>query len=125
MQNDIEIYLYKTSATAIADWLHGDLGDALSPWPAGSSRSPIRSQVTYQGRTIPVMLIRQGDWTSVWFNSAHTPWPDDLTCARAAVDALGTTARCTDGGWQDGDDPDQFLEVTTNGTRTVIWTDGQ
>lgn len=122
MQNDIEIYVKKRGTGPIVDWLTDALGskpDTLTT----PSKGATKLQIPTEKGMLPVMLVQQGQWTSVWFNSAHTPWPTDLACAQSAATALQTAVRCSDGGWQEGDDPDQFLEVTDGTVSTVIWHD--
>lgn len=123
MQNDVEIYLHKHTPVQIIEWITSTFGhppETLSSATKGTVRLRIQNP---NGTTIPVMLVQRGAWHSVWFDSNQTPWATDLDCARAAVAALGGIARCSDGGWQEGDDPDQFLEVSTEGVTTVIWHD--
>lgn len=121
MQNDIEIYLRDTSDADICQWLHGVFGNA--PTAQSGGRAARRYRIVAGEVVINLLLVQQGSWTSVWFDSARTPWANDLECAQDAVVKLGQTARCTDGGWQEGDDPDRFLEVTEDGVSTVIWRD--
>lgn len=122
MQNDIEIYIKKRATGPILDWLTGTFGhtpDIVST----PSKGATKLRITTERGVLPVMLVQQGQWTSVWFNSAHTPWASDLACAQSAAEVMQTTVRCSDGGWQEGDDPDQFLEVTDGTVGTVIWRD--
>lgn len=124
MQSDIEIYLPDTDPQAICQWLRTVFGRAPEPVNSSDRNKVLRYRLAVDGVIIPLLLVTRGGWTSVWFNSERTPWATDLDCARAAVAHLGGRARCTDGGWQEGDDPDRFLEVTINGVETVIWQDG-
>ncbi|MFY0664625.1 MAG: hypothetical protein JXQ97_08365 [Natronospirillum sp.] len=122
MQNDIEIYLHKQSPAHIIQWMTDVFG--TPPESRGSAtKGTVRLNITTAQGIVPVMLVQRGSWYSVWFDSAKTPWATDLECAQSAVAALGARARCSDGGWQEGDDPDQFLEVSAEGVTTVIWHD--
>ncbi len=63
-------------------------------------------------------------FASLWFDSAHTPWPRDADCARDAAARLGCEVRCSLGGWQPGDDPDRFWQVLPDGHEGAIdWPD--
>lgn len=123
MQNDIEIYIHKGSPDRINGWLQSVFGVAPVPQSSPGGKHSHAYRIICQDIEIPVLLIVQGAWTSVWFNSDRTPWESDLACAQAAAQTLGTRARCTDGGWHEGDDPDQFLEVAENRVSTIIWRD--
>ena len=124
MQNDIEIYLHCAEPQAICQWLRKVFGQAPEPLNSSDRNRVLRYRIVAGQVVIPLLLVTRGKWTSVWFNSAMTPWETDVDCARDAIDCLGGTARCTDGGWQEGDDPDCFLEITPAGTSKVIWQDG-
>lgn len=124
MQTDIEIYLHQTPTSQICQWLQGVFGVQPDRQDSSSNKHTARFRIVVGEVVIPVLLVYQGAWTSVWFDSAYTPWDTDLDCAQDAVVKLGCVARCTDGGWQEGDEPDQFLEVTDDGVSTVIWRDG-
>ncbi|MCH8552238.1 MAG: hypothetical protein LAT62_09900 [Natronospirillum sp.] len=124
MQNDIEIYLRGADPQLICRWLREVFGQAPQPINSSDRNRVLRYRIVADDVVIPLLLVVRGDWTSVWFNSGLTPWSNDFDCASDAVRHLGQTARCTDGGWQEGDDPDRFLEITPEGVSKVIWRDG-
>lgn len=65
-----------------------------------------------------------GGFTSVWFKSPHTPWDDDLACARDAFAHLGLEVRCSGGSWHEGeaeDTGDTWHSISDRGERTVTW----
>ncbi len=124
MQNDIEIYLHRTDPQTVCRWLREVFGQAPQPINSSDRNRVLRYRIVAGEVVIPLLVVTRGHWTSVWFNSALTPWDTDLDCARDAVARLGGIVRCTDGGWQEGDDPDRFLEISTEGISKVIWQDG-
>lgn len=121
---DIEIYLAGTPATAVRDWLASRFPAVPLPWrPAGKRQW--RSEVQHDGQRLPVLVIEEAcpGYTSVWFDSPHTPWQDDQACARDAFAHFGTAVRATPGSWQEGDDPDLWWEISAAGEREVHWPD--
>lgn len=112
---DIEIYLAHTTPEAIQNWLSQVL-DPCSPWQQKGAT------LYCQSAEITVVWVEHalGKWHSLVFNSAHTPWADDLACAQAAHQAL----RCALQGWQEQDgleDHLDWLEVSHQGTQRIRW----
>lgn len=60
-------------------------------------------------------------FTSIWINSKDTPWPNDVEMGRAACSALQCEVRCVESAWSNGDDPDQWLQITTQGEQVIQW----
>ncbi|HET8705525.1 MAG TPA: hypothetical protein VFM46_04400, partial [Pseudomonadales bacterium] len=56
-----------------------------------------------------------------WFDSATTPWQADKECALAAFSFFQKPVRCNPEFWQEGDDPDLWLEINADGEKSVIW----
>ncbi|WP_110710389.1 hypothetical protein [Salinicola sp. CR57] len=122
---DIEIYLAVADVEAITRWLRQALGDDdLTLGRAGKG--------IWRGRTagaepgVGIMLVERAadGYASLWFDCDATPWPRDTDCARDAARELGCEARCSLGGWQPGDDPDRFWQVTPDGhEHTIEWPD--
>ena len=120
--HDIEIYLQDTPAAAVAEWLAARFsGGPVALRPAG--RKQWRTVLPDAGASIPVLVIEDAapGFTSVWFNSAHTPWEDDLACAREAHRHFGREVRATPGSWNEGDDPDAWWSVDAAGERLIPW----
>ncbi len=120
---DIEIYLANASLERLNAWLGAQL-DAAPLEPAGKRKW--RGQGHREGARVPILLVENAadGFASLWFDSAATPWPRDIDCARAAVAALCCEVRCSLGGWQPGDDPDRFWQVCPDGHEGAIdWPD--
>ena len=88
-----EIYVRALSEAAAADWLERVLGDVERVQEA-----PI---VTYEGRyegtIVPVQVtehVKNGPYTSLWFNAPTLPWTSAQECARAAHEAFGAEVLC-------------------------------
>ncbi len=88
-----EIYVRDLSEDAAADWLQG-VFEGLEQ----VQEAPI---VTYKGRydgeAVPVQIteqVKNGPYTSIWFNAPRLPWESIRECARAAHDALGAEVLC-------------------------------
>lgn len=120
---DIEIYLAQASLTALNRWLEQTM-DAPPLSPAG--RGQWKTQGTYQGQRIPVLLVEKAaeGFASLWFDSGETPWITDQDCAQQAAEQLAVEVRCSLGGWHPGDDPDRFWQVLPDGREGPIeWPD--
>lgn len=119
---DIEIYLQQTSAEAVLAWLNQRFpagGKAAKP----AGKKQWRLQVQHEGEDIAVLVIEEASpgFTSVWFDSPHTPWESDMACAREAHAHFGTEIRATPGSWDEGDDPDLWWHINTQGEGLLHW----
>ena len=120
---DIEIYLARAPLETVNAWL-GERLDAPPLRAAGRHKWQTRG--VHQGQAVPILLVEKAadGYASLWFDSAHTPWPRDADCAREVAARLGCEVRCSLGGWQPGDDPDRFWQVLPDGSEGVIhWPD--
>ncbi len=118
---DIEIYLKRQSLADIRNWLTQRFEHCETRPQPGKKTHTL--QLRHQGQLIPVLIVEgaSGAYTSVWFDSAHTPWATDLECARDAQAALGGEVRCSIGGWSEGEDPDTWWSVSEHGEQQVVW----
>lgn len=89
----IEIYVRALSEDDAADWLR-DVFEGVER----VQEAPI---VTYEGRyegdIVPVQVtehVKNGPYTSLWFNAPTLPWDSGPDCARAAHEALGAEVLC-------------------------------
>lgn len=122
-QLDIEIYVRDTDTQALCDWLEKRLG-ALTPEPSRGTMAKYIVEV--HGHLMPVRITSHAvgkAWTCVWLDSPHTPWADDLACARDCFAVLGKEVRCATGPWseQNADEPDTFICLTADGATTKAW----
>lgn len=120
---DIEIYLASTPAPSVLDWLA-----TRFPASAGNKARPAgkkqwRLQVQDGETIIPVLIIEDAapGFTSVWFDSPATPWPDDIACAREVFAHFRTEVRATPGSWHEGDDPDLWWHLGASGEGLIHW----
>ncbi|GHE22354.1 hypothetical protein [Halomonas urumqiensis] len=122
---DIEIYLATIDRASLDAWL----GETLNAEPlAPAGKQKWRTRGTLEGHEIPVLWMEKAadGFSSLWFDSAFTPWESDQDCALAAAAHLGCKVRCSLGGWQPGDDPDRFLEIMPDGSQAAIdWPDSK
>lgn len=120
---DIEIYLQDTPADAVIAWLSQRFPATGDTRPRPAGRRQWRLALKHGDHVIPVLLIEEASpgFSSVWFDSPHTPWPDDIACAREAHDFFKTEVRATPGSWEEGDDPDLWWRINANGESTVHW----
>lgn len=120
---DIEIYLADVTTERLDAWL-GETLDAAPLKPAGKHKW--RGHGRRDGVDIPILLVENvaDGFASLWFDSAATPWPRDIDCARDVARALACEVRCSLGGWQPGDDPDRFWQVRPDGQEgAIVWPD--
>lgn len=119
---DIEIYIAGVAATPVLEWLQTRFpAHSGTPRPAG--RKQWRLAVQHEGARIPVLVIEDAapGFTSVWFDSPRTPWPDDKACAREAFAHFHAEVRATAGSWAEGDDPDLWWHIDARGEGTLHW----
>lgn len=121
---DIEVYLPGAPISELNQWLAKTLdADPL----AEASRGRWRTDGNADGHRFPILLIEKvaDGYSSLWFDSPHTPWNTDQEAARSLAQALRLDVRCSLGGWHPGDDPDAFWQVSPDGEeREVHWPDG-
>lgn len=113
-RRDIEIYLKDVSSERLLTWLEQHFGKAARVVREGTLA--IRQFHTPRG-LVPAIVTAGVDgeaWTSVWFNSPHTPWHTDLDCARQAATELNCETRCESGG--------RFIHIDGEAHRFVEWT---
>lgn len=120
-QMDIEIYLMKQPVESIVQWLTDRFDSCSEPDTRGRSHN---LQVTHNGQQIPVNIVENASgkaWTSVWFDSPHTPWNCDADCGRDAHQALKARVRCNASFWQEGaGNSEDWLEITAEGQELLI-----
>ncbi|MFE8073209.1 hypothetical protein QQM79_19275 [Marinobacteraceae bacterium S3BR75-40.1] len=124
MQSDIEIYIRDVDIEALKQWLEQRF-DAVD-------LSPLDNNAGYKGAVVsgdhrvPVSLFfRAGGnrYSSLTFDSSHTPWETDLACAREAFEALGTEIRCSTGEWQEGmpEENEYWWRIDARGEKKARW----
>lgn len=118
---DIEIYIKDASADAIKAWLDDRFG-LMSESQQGDALN-CRLGAEHMECVI-VENAAKGGFTSVWFKSDRTPWPDDTSCAREAFARFGTEIRSSTAPWQEGEDETTaggWLSISDGGERIINW----
>ncbi len=89
----IEIYVRALSEHEATDWLR-EVFEGLEQ----VQEAPIVTyEGTHEGVTVPVQItehVKNGPYTSLWFNGPDLPWASARDCARAAHEALGAEVLC-------------------------------
>ena len=128
---DIEIYAKTNNLNAILDWINSRLQATSSPRKTGFTS---KLESNHKGCIIPISITPNAagkHFCSVTFDSAHSPWANDLECARDAFDYLKTEVRCSATGWsEDGDNSDseantdeQWWKISDEGEVRTDWRD--
>ncbi|WP_263788339.1 hypothetical protein [Salinibacter grassmerensis] len=88
-----EIYVRDLSEESAADWLASVFEDLDQVQEA-----PIVTyEGQYDGEAVPVQIterVKNGPYTSIWFNAPRLPWDGIQECARAAHEVLGGEVLC-------------------------------
>lgn len=121
LPQDIEIYVANTPGKAVLDWLKARFPDQGAARPAGKRQW--RQLIKYQNHEISVLVIEEASpgFTSVWFDSPHSPWATDLECAREASAHFQQEVRVTAGSWDESADPDAWISLTASGESVIQW----
>lgn len=119
--DDIEIYVDTADLDAMLAWLSPGF-DRFNV--KGQGRKGCKFTCTWQGHDSDGLIVLNAGRTgfaSIWINSRHTPWSNDVDMARAAFSALRSTVRCVESAWTKGDDPDRWLQIDASGEHLIQW----
>ena len=120
MNEDIEIYAKALKLDAIQQWLEASF-EAVEHLTCGKAVHDF--MVKANDREIPVMIVENAvgkAWTSIWFKSSHTPWKDDMACARSLNAHSQCRVRANAAPWSDGADMDEWWQLTEDGQESTI-----
>lgn len=116
---DIEIYAKNLTLADIKSWLES----CFSSIETVQSGKVVHDFVL-DGH-IPLMIVENAvgkAWTSIWFKSPQTPWSDDRECARNLQAFAQCQVRANAAPWSDGEDMDEWWQVTESGEEgTLSW----
>lgn len=117
---DIEIYLKHVNPDDLVEWLRTRFGQCEI---SKQSRRVTELNVGYQEQIIPVLIVEkaQGIFTSLLFESNHTPWANDKACGLEAYEQFNTEIRCNADSWQEGAEPDEWLSISEEGEKLINW----
>tara|TARA_B100000767_G_C19714759_1_gene514434 strand:+ start:986 stop:1414 length:429 start_codon:yes stop_codon:yes gene_type:complete len=140
IQTDIEIYIKSVSPEAIKAWLDtctsslevqssnpkrqaywATFADVASADDSTGSDDSADSDSPPAEFEIIVLNKVQSNFSSIWFNTKSTPWANDKTCAQAAFIHFQSNVRCVISSWQEGDAPDQWLNIDSEGESIIDW----
>ena len=130
-QPDIEIYVKNVDYQQIQEWLIKEFDSVDVPGlthQAAAKGRPASGSLVLAGNTIPVMIMQSAAgnaFTSIWFKSNRTPWPDDEACARSFLDFFDTEVRYAASSWQEEEEEDEESEnwwlLTRQEKRLIHW----
>ncbi len=117
---DIEIYIKSPGVEPVETWLKQRFGTLTRTRQGKLSH---HYTTTHEGQQIAILVQEKaaGAFTSLWFDSAATPWSQDIECAREALAFFNQEIRCIASGWQEGDDPDEWWSVGPEGEKLITW----
>lgn len=121
-QSDIEIYVKSASPDAIKAWLES-CTSSLQVKSFSPKRQSYWATFTDTTQEFEILVLNKVDanFSSVWFNTKSTPWANDKACAQQAFEHFQSTVRCVASSWQEGDAPDQWLNIDVEGENTIDW----
>ena len=119
--DDLEIYIQCNELEAMENWLSNQLErfDVVRKSKKGCKFSC--QHQTQKSNGMIVLNAGRTGFTSIWIDSRHSPWQNDVAMGRSAFEALNCVVRCVESAWSKGDDPDQWLEIDTQGERLIQW----
>jgi hypothetical protein len=120
-QSTIEIYVRDCPSERLLGWVTSVLSQTLLV--CREERLTVyRSQV--HGNDIPVVTtdgVADGTFTSIFFNSPHTPWRNDVDCARQAARELQCEVRCDPVAVRPLAGPGEFLRIVDGREEYIVW----
>lgn len=123
---DIEIYIYDTSAEQIIAWLDSIFTriESVKTSNKGKTRTLIADNTGgIPASQVSIIIVENAkdNFTSVWFQSEHTPWSTDIECARSASSQFTSEIRCTAGSWNQEQLLDGWISLTAKNESSIIW----
>lgn len=123
MYPDIEVYVKGKSEEELTKWLTEALGTV--EYQGKREGGLLHYQVSMNNQSLPVLIMPAvvgKAWTSVWYDTPDTPWQDDVACALQMAKELDTEIRCIRSGWDEEQDPDEWLKVFPDGSsEDILW----
>lgn len=122
---DIEIYVSKLARDEAESWLTGQF-ESLVPEKKkkGMPKTASLYRATWQNQSFPIIVFEHAapGYTSLWFDHSELPWADDRECALVAAKHFQRNVRITAGGWENGADPDAWVEIDADGIeKEITW----
>lgn len=119
--DDLEVYVEGEPLEALQEWLMAALpGSELR----NTSKKGFRINGLYNNAATPITVVKNAGntgFTSVWIQSLNAPWDNDISLAKQLHKDLKVTVRCNASPWQNGDDPDEWYEISSKGESSVHW----
>lgn len=128
-QPDVEIYIKHLDCEQFIHWLtsHFDQVDEaeIKSMDMNSPRS-YSTAVINEGHSIELVVTPCAAgkaYTSIWFKSPHTPWPNDLACAESALELMDTEVRCSAESWaeEEPEFSEKWWKITRETRELVVW----
>jgi len=123
---DIEIYIRKPDTSSVLAWL-GSIFESVDASAKG--RRTLIKLESPNGIVDCVLLpdAVKGNFASLWFKSANTPWKTDRDCALEAFSQLHQEVRCSTIGWESDEKENEeeseetWLQITEDGESMISW----
>lgn len=119
--DDLEIYIQCDDLEKLESWLSQQFEDFHV---SRKSKKGCKFICQHQNKTSHGMIVLNAGhtgFTSIWIDSRHGPWDNDVAMARAAQSQLSEMVRCVESAWSKGDDPDQWLQIDDDGENIIQW----
>ncbi len=116
---DIEVYVRSIKPDAAVEWLQHLAWEIVETKTFGRN---VKIEARINNTTIPILAVPSDKkFTSIWFQSIHTPWDSDLACAREAMAYFQTEVRASQGGWQEETEDERWWKINKEGEQLVDW----
>lgn len=122
-QNTIEIYVRHCPNERLREWLTSVLGQMLL---VCQEEGLIIYRCQVRETEFPVATtcgVADGTFTSIFFNSPHAPWCNDVDCARQAARELQCEVRCDPVAVCPLAGPGEFLRIVDGREDYINWDD--
>ncbi len=123
LYTDIEIYLFNAKLNDIIEWLKKRFLLLMPHTTATGHTHTYRFFAKTETETITIIIIEKivDGYTSIFFDSPHTPWNTDLECARDAFSHFLLEVRCCAASWLPEQNPDEWLSICQEGESVITW----
>lgn len=125
-QPDIEIYVKNATADALLSWLNKSFETANIPDLTEAKLNEGQMIKGSVNSTIPLVVTPKAAgkaFTSIWFQSDDTPWPDDLSCAESFLEHHDLEVRCSASTWteEEQENEEKWWSLTQDNRKLVRW----